>query len=201
MPGHAALTLLVAKASLTAVAAASGLVGGTFALALFLGGMLGAAFQHGVIHVADGLHLLNQPLMDAEGISHGLFQPTFFEATNLAPSLPIGDVPTFAMVGAASVLSAMFQAPLTACLLLLEITRSYDAVLPILASAGVANIVGEHLKEQFDMTQLNTDTTTQEEDDIRIVDAEIVPEMKWDVLEEEPELPRSGLDDVLLQES
>ena len=46
---------------------------------------------------------------------------------------------------AASVLAAMLRAPLTASMLLFELTRDYDVVLPLVASAGVAALVVELL--------------------------------------------------------
>jgi H+/Cl- antiporter ClcA len=80
------LSLLAVKLIMTAVAAGSGLVGGTFA-PLFLGAMLGGAFHDSVVTI--------------------LISP---------PSSPvpveIGGVPAHAMVSAASVLAALFRAPL-----------------------------------------------------------------------------------------
>lgn len=55
----------------------------------------------------------------------------------------ISGLPAFAMVGAASVLAALFRAPLTASLLLFECTRNYDVILPLMASAGVASLTGD----------------------------------------------------------
>lgn len=45
------------------------------------------------------------------------------------------------MVGAASVLAGFFNAPLTAALLLFELTHNFDIVLPLMASAGVASLI------------------------------------------------------------
>lgn len=60
-------------------------------------------------------------------------------------SLELADVPAYAMVGAASVLSSLFRAPLTASLLLFELTRDYDVILPLMASAGVGCVVADIL--------------------------------------------------------
>ncbi|KAL7451658.1 hypothetical protein ACHAWC_003483 [Mediolabrus comicus] len=109
---------LVAKLMTTAVSASSGLVGGTFAPSLFLGGVLGAGF-HNV--VADSLNVLVQQ---------------YPELANYPIVQGISGLPAFAMVGAASVLAALFRAPLTASLLLFECTRNYDVILPLMASAG-----------------------------------------------------------------
>jgi hypothetical protein len=44
-------------------------------------------------------------------------------------------------VGAAATLASVFRAPLTASLLLFELTRGYDIVLPLLAAAGTGPLV------------------------------------------------------------
>lgn len=49
-----------------------------------------------------------------------------------------------------SVLAALFRAPLTASLLLFEVTRNYDVILPLMASAGVGSIVGDILEDRFE---------------------------------------------------
>ena len=175
LPATMALTLLVAKTLMTAVSAGSGLVGGTFALALFLGAMLGAAFQHGVAHGADAIlnwNIIDHPFLDA--MTHGVLYNhqdiiSQFQLAAIPSSLHISDVPAYAMVGAASVLSALFQAPLTACLLLFEVTRNYDAILPLLASAGVASIVGDRLQEHFrgdDRSSAMVSLELQDEEDL-----------------------------------
>ena len=56
----------------------------------------------------------------------------------------------FWMARAASVLAAAFRAPLTASMLLFELTRDYDVVLPLVASAGVAALVVELYGERRD---------------------------------------------------
>ena len=54
-------------------------------------------------------------------------------------------------MGAASVLAAVFRAPLTASLLLFELTRDYNAMLPLLASCGVASLVGDVLEQRQEL--------------------------------------------------
>ncbi|KAL7533483.1 hypothetical protein ACHAXR_005263 [Thalassiosira sp. AJA248-18] len=131
--------LLVAKLLTTAICAASGLVGGTFAPSLFLGGVLGAGF-HNVI--SDSLQSISHvyPELSAYPIFQG-----------------ISGLPAFAMVGAASVLAALFRAPLTASLLLFECTRNYDVILPLMASAGVASLTGDIVEKWLDEEQREQD--------------------------------------------
>ena len=120
LPTMLLLTLLVVKTIATALAAGSGLVGGTFAPALFLGAMTGAAFHN---------------------IMAGLFQ---------SGTMQLADVPAYAMVGAACLLAALFRAPLTASLLLFELTRDYDVILPLMASAGVGSVVGDIIEAKVE---------------------------------------------------
>lgn len=108
--------LLVVKLAMTALSLGSGLVGGIFAPAMFLGASLGAAYgkllpmvlPHLAIHIA-------------------------------AP-------PAYAMVGMAAVLAGSARAPLTAILLLFELTRDYRIVLPLMAAVGLSVWLLESLK-------------------------------------------------------
>jgi len=122
IPTEYLFVLLVAKLLTTAISASSGLVGGTFAPSLFLGGVLGASF-HNII--SDVLLSISQ---------------TYPELSDYPIVEGISGLPAFAMVGAASVLAALFRAPLTASLLLFECTRNYDVILPLMASAGKSRV-------------------------------------------------------------
>ncbi len=53
----------------------------------------------------------------------------------------VAGAPAYAMVGAASTLAAVYRAPLTSTLLLFELTKDYDIVLPLMASAGVSSLI------------------------------------------------------------
>lgn len=102
------LILLVAKMVLTAVSLGSGLVGGIFAPALFLGASLGAAY----------------------GKVLPVLLPMFANSI-AAPA-------AYATVGMAAVLAASVNAPLTAILLLFEMTRDYRIILPLMAAVGLS---------------------------------------------------------------
>lgn len=128
LPTTLAISLLLVKLCMTAISAGSGLVGGTFAPSLFLGAMTGATFHN----------IATSTLLTLGGMFSGA--PTIVE---------LADIPAYAMVGAASVLSALFRAPLTASLLLFELTRDYDVILPLLATAGIASVVGDILDDKF----------------------------------------------------
>lgn len=124
LPTDTIATLFAVKTFTTAVSAGSGLVGGTFAPSLFLGGMLGAFFHNTV--------------------------ETLLQLTNLGDNYRLAEVPAYAMVGAASVLAALFRAPLTASLLLFETTRDYAVLLPLMASAGIGGLVGDAVERVFE---------------------------------------------------
>ncbi|NMG18344.1 chloride channel protein [Brasilonema bromeliae] len=110
------LVLLVVKLLMTAVSAGSGFVGGVFAPAMFLGASFGSAY-------AKILASLVPPV-------------TQYMA---AP-------PAYAMVGMAAVLAASVRAPLTAILLLFELTRDYRIVLPLMAAVGLSVWLVERIK-------------------------------------------------------
>jgi H+/Cl- antiporter ClcA/predicted transcriptional regulator len=102
------LALLGAKLLLAAISLGSGLVGGIFAPSMFLGAALGAAY----------------------GQILPILLPWFAKS--------IAAPPAYAMVGMAAVLAASARAPLTAILLLFELTRDYRIVLPLMAAVGIS---------------------------------------------------------------
>lgn len=111
------LILLLLKLIATAVSMGSGLVGGVFAPAMFLGASLGAAY----------------------GKILSALLPQF--------STYMAGPPAYAMVGMAAVLAGSAKAPLTAILLLFELTRDYRIVLPLMAAVGLSVWLVERLKK------------------------------------------------------
>jgi H+/Cl- antiporter ClcA/CBS domain-containing protein len=103
------VALLGVKLIATALSVGSGLVGGIFAPALFLGACLGDLY---------GLVL------------NSVFPPAI--ADGIAPPA------AYAMVGMAAVLAGSARAPLTSILLLFELTRNYLIILPLMAAVGVS---------------------------------------------------------------
>ncbi|MBD2089336.1 chloride channel protein [Microcoleus sp. FACHB-1515] len=102
------IALLVVKLIMTAVSYGSGFVGGIFAPALFLGASLGATYGKVLAIALPMLH----PYMASP--------------------------PAYAMVGMAAVLAGSVRAPLTAILLLFELTQDYRIVLPLMAAVGLS---------------------------------------------------------------
>lgn len=109
--------LLILKLIVTAISLGSGLVGGIFAPAMFLGASLGAAYGK-VLEVV---------------------LPSAWSAQIAGP-------PAYAMVGMAAVLAGSARAPLTAILLLFELTRDYRIVLPLMAAVSLSVWLVERLK-------------------------------------------------------
>src|SRR6476661_8741183 len=101
------LQLLFVKLAMTAISLGSGLVGGIFAPAMFLGASLGSAY---------GLFLEMLPAMSDR----------------------VAGPAAYAMVGMAAVLAGSARAPLTAILLMFELTRDYRIVLPLMAAVGLS---------------------------------------------------------------
>ncbi len=96
-----------------------------------------------------GVKLLATGLSNACGFVGGGFAPALFLGAVLGNCygqllgegglhLPVAEPPAYAMVGMAAVLGGSARAPLTALLLLFELTRDIRIVLPLMAAAGLS---------------------------------------------------------------
>lgn len=103
--------------------------------------------------------ILLKPLLTsitlAAGGSGGLFSPSLFVgamlgeafgqlANWLTPGL-VAPTPAYALVGMGAVLAGAVHAPITAILLLFEMTRDYRIILPIMLSAVVSTLISQWL--------------------------------------------------------
>jgi H+/Cl- antiporter ClcA/CBS domain-containing protein len=102
------VSILVVKTLMTAVSLGSGLVGGLFAPSMFLGATIGAIYGKSLVLLFPAL------------------------------TSQIAGPPAYAMVGMAAVLASSARAPLTAILLMFELTRDYRIVLPVMACVGLS---------------------------------------------------------------
>jgi H+/Cl- antiporter ClcA/CBS domain-containing protein len=130
--------LLIFKLVLTGICLGSGLVGGIFAPAMFLGACLGAIY-------GNVLHLILP--------------------TSLIAVAPASD---YAMVGMAAVLASSVKAPLTAIILLFELTQNYRIILPLMAAVGVSVWIVERIKarqvlEDLKLQQMGVNLDKEEE--------------------------------------
>ncbi|MEB3332841.1 MAG: chloride channel protein [Synechococcaceae cyanobacterium] len=96
-----------------------------------------------------GVKLLATTTSNALGFVGGGFAPALFLGAVLGNcygqllgesglNLPVAEPPAYAMVGMAAVLAGSARAPLTALLLLFELTRDIRIVLPLMAAAGLS---------------------------------------------------------------
>jgi H+/Cl- antiporter ClcA/CBS domain-containing protein len=102
------VSILIIKLLMTALSLGSGLVGGLFAPSMFLGACLGSVYAQGLVLILPSL------------------------ASQIAAP------PAYAMVGMAAVLASSARCPLTAILLMFELTRDYRIVLPLMACVGLS---------------------------------------------------------------
>ncbi|MDX1436565.1 MAG: chloride channel protein, partial [Anaerolineales bacterium] len=102
--------LLFAKILATCLTLGSGGSGGVFAPSLFMGAMLGAAFELSVNRLFPGV------------------------------SAPPG---AYALVGMAAVFAATSHAPITAVLILFELTGDYRIILPLMLTVVVATLLSQ----------------------------------------------------------
>ncbi|MCY7366661.1 MAG: chloride channel protein, partial [Chamaesiphon sp.] len=102
------VSILIVKTLMTAVSLGSGLVGGLFAPSMFLGATTGAIYGKSLVLLFPAL------------------------------SSQIAAPPAYAMVGMAAVLASSARAPLTAILMMFDLTRDYRIVLPVMACVGLS---------------------------------------------------------------
>ncbi len=153
--------------------AAAGLAVGI--VAVFLPGVLGIGYPVieevladtppavGILLALLAAKLVLTPLCIGAGVPGGVFAPALFLGAVLGgaywhgadwalPDLHVPG-PAFAMVGMAAVLGAAVQAPLTATLLLFELTNDYRIVLPVLLAVTVSMFVARRFSPDSVYTQ------------------------------------------------
>ena len=120
-----------------------------------------------------GVKLLATGLSSATGFVGGGFAPALFLGAVLGNvygqllgdggfGLPVAEPPAYAMVGMAAVLAGSARAPLTALLLLFELTRDIRIVLPLMAAAGLSAALVERWQGLSDPGLLGPDALEEE---------------------------------------
>lgn len=115
-----------------------------------------------------GVKLLATGISSATGFVGGGFAPSLFLGAVLGNiygqvlgpgglGLPVAEPPAYAMVGMAAVLAGSARAPLTALLLLFELTRDIRIVLPLMAAAGLSAALVERWQGLTDPGLLGPD--------------------------------------------
>jgi H+/Cl- antiporter ClcA len=119
-----------------------------------------------------GAKLLATGISSASGFVGGGFAPALVLGAVLGNcygqllgagglQLPVAEPPAYAMVGMAAVLAGSARAPLTALLLLFELTRDIRIVLPLMAAAGLSAALVERWQGISDPGLLGPDTTEE----------------------------------------
>ena len=117
--------------------------------------------------------LLATGLSSATGFVGGGFAPSLFLGAVLGNcygqilgdsgfQLPVAEPPAYAMVGMAAVLAGSARAPLTALLLLFELTHDIRIVLPLMAAAGLSAALVERWQGLADPGLLGPDPMEEE---------------------------------------
>jgi len=114
------LILLVMKMLATSVTLGSGGTGGIFAPSLFLGSMLGGAFGIAMYKLLPGITAASM------GETSG----------------------AYALVGMGAFFAATVHGPITAILLLFEMTRNYELILPLMAAVVVSTVVARSINRE-----------------------------------------------------
>jgi H+/Cl- antiporter ClcA/CBS domain-containing protein len=146
-------SLIVAKLMMTAVSVGSGLVGGLFAPSMFLGACMGTTYAKFLVLVL--------PVLDDV----------------------IAAPPAYAMVGMAAMLATTARAPLTAILLMFELTRDYRIVLPLMACVSLSMLLidrkqtGKKLDQKLDQKPGQNDLLTPAETKNLLIDRLTVQEI------------------------
>ena len=120
-----------------------------------------------------GVKLLATAVSNASGFVGGGFAPSLFLGAVLGScygqllgegwlQLPVAEPPAYAMVGMAAVLAGSARAPLTALLLLFELTRDIRIVLPLMAAAGLSAALVERWQGFRDPGLLGPDPLEEE---------------------------------------
>ena len=120
-----------------------------------------------------GVKLLATGVSNATGFVGGGFAPSLFLGAVLGSSygqllgesglhLPVAEPPAYAMVGMAAVLAGSARAPLTALLLLFELTHDIRIVLPLMAAAGLSAALVERWQGIADPGLLGPDLAEEE---------------------------------------
>jgi H+/Cl- antiporter ClcA len=115
-----------------------------------------------------GVKLLATGVSNASGFVGGGFAPALVLGAVLGNvygqllgqgglQLPVAEPPAYAMVGMAAVLAGSARAPLTALLLMFELTRDIRIVLPLMAAAGLSAVLMERWQGFVDPGLLGPD--------------------------------------------
>ncbi|KAF6160892.1 hypothetical protein GIB67_025427 [Kingdonia uniflora] len=136
------LQLVGVKIVATSLCRASGLVGGYYAPSLFIGAATGMAYGKFASYVISQ--------------SNPIFNLSFLE---------VASPQAYGLVGMAATLAGVCQVPLTAVLLLFELTQDYRIVLPLLGAVGMSSLIASGQKRKTGMGDKTTSVGPNDSDD------------------------------------
>ncbi|XP_031381875.1 chloride channel protein CLC-e isoform X1 [Punica granatum] len=124
--------LVAVKIVATSLCRASGLVGGYYAPSLFIGAATGTAYGKLISYVLTQ----SNPIIDLS-------------------VLEVASPRAYGLVGMAATLAGVCQVPLTAVLLLFELTQDYRIVLPLLGAVGLSSWItsGQSRRKDIEKTR------------------------------------------------
>ncbi|KAM5562869.1 chloride channel protein CLC-e [Rosa sericea] len=125
--------LVVVKIGATSLCRASGLVGGYYAPSLFIGAATGMAYGK----------FIGSAVAQSNPILHLSY-------------LEVASPQAYGLVGMAATLAGVCQVPLTAVLLLFELTQDYRIVLPLLGAVGLSSWVTSGQTRRKDVSKSKT---------------------------------------------
>lgn len=118
----------------------------------------GASYSIGLLCALLLAKLILTPVSIAGGFLGGVFAPSLFLGATLGSAfgqvvaLLVPSVPTepaaFALVGMAAVLAGAVHAPITAILLLFEMTNDYRIILPLMAAVIISLVISQRLQPE-----------------------------------------------------
>ncbi|KAK9146886.1 hypothetical protein Sjap_006789 [Stephania japonica] len=141
-PVELLLQILGAKIVATSLCRASGLVGGYYAPSLFIGAATGMAYGKFAV----------------SAISQ--FDPIYHLSY-----LEVASPRAYGLVGMAATLAGVCQVPLTAVLLLFELTRDYRIVLPLLGAVGMSSLIASAQTRKRDASDETPSSRSKSSDD------------------------------------
>lgn len=118
----------------------------------------GASFSVGLLSALLLAKLILTPVSIAGGFLGGVFAPSLFLGATLGgafgqivahllPAVPT-EPAAFALVGMAAVLAGAVHAPITAILLLFEMTNDYRIILPLMAAVIISLVISQRLQPE-----------------------------------------------------
>jgi len=139
-----------------------------------------------------GAKMLTNALTRSGGGSGGTFMPSLFIGASIGAALAIvaedvwsfSDIEpgAFAVVGMAATFAVVGRAPLTAILIVFEITGDYGLVLPLMLATSIATFLGDrfHPASAYTMPLVRRGINLLKREDIDLLDTITVGEvMKW----------------------